>query len=75
MIKKKTFFIILAFILILIISILIFKILTKNKINGNNMNSQEIVDKILNLNSYKSKIKTNILFYKSTTQKMEIFKK
>ena len=60
MIKKKTFFIILAFILILIISILIFKILTKNKINGNNMNSQEIVDKILNLNSYKSKIKVQV---------------
>ena len=32
----------------------------KNKKNGNNMNSQEIVDNILNLKSYKSKIKVQV---------------
>ncbi len=43
-------------ILILIFGIILLKNVTKNSKNGNNKSSQEIVDKILNLNSYKSKI-------------------
>ena len=34
--------------------------MTKSQKNGNNMNSQEIVDKILNLSSYKTKIKVQV---------------
>ena len=55
MIKKKFLFILLIIVLI-ILSIILSKNLTKNLKNGNNKNSQEIVDKILNLNSYKAKV-------------------
>ena len=54
--NKKVILFILIFILVIICSIIIFKNLTKNKKIGNNMNSQEIVDSILNLNSYKAKV-------------------
>ena len=47
-IKNRKLFSILAIIILLIIlSIFISKNVTKNKKNGNNMNSQEIVDSIL----------------------------
>lgn len=53
---KKLFFLLLIIIIIIIISIFISKSMTKNSKKGNNMNSQEIVDSILNLSSYKAKI-------------------
>ena len=54
--KKKVIFLILVILLIITGVVLISKNMTKNKKNGNNMNSQEIVDSILNLNSYKAKL-------------------
>ncbi len=58
-INKKIFFIILL-ILICILGIIIFKYVFKNKKSGYNMNSQEIVDYILNINSYKTKINVEV---------------
>ena len=60
--KIKSFFLnkntmLCIIVLLLIISIVfVIKNMTKKQKNGNNMNSQEIVDKILNLNSYKAKV-------------------
>ncbi len=54
-INKKIFFIILL-ILEIILGILIYKKVIKKSKNGNNMNSQEIVDYILNIKKYKSNI-------------------
>jgi len=54
--KKKVIFLILVILLIITGVVFISKNMTKNKKNGNNMNSQEIVDSILNLNSYKAKV-------------------
>ena len=47
-------------VLFIISIVLIIKNMTKNQKNGNNMNSQEIVDSLLNLNSYKAKIKVQV---------------
>ena len=58
--NKKLFFILILIILIFFLSIFISKNMTKNQKNGNNMNSQEIVDHILNLSSYKTKINVQI---------------
>ena len=63
--NKKLFFIIFIIILIVIISIIIFKNMTKNKKNGNNMSSQEIVDKILSTSFYKSKIYVEVISNKN----------
>ena len=60
MVKKKTFFRILSVLILAILLVVIFKNMTKNKLIGNNMNSQQIVDKILNLNSYKAKITVQV---------------
>lgn len=57
--KISILFIIIGVLLIISI-VLIIKTMTKNIKNGNNMNSQEIVDSILNLNSYKTKIKVQV---------------
>ena len=46
--------------LMIIISIIILKNMTKNRNNGNNINSQKIVDNILDLSSYKSKISVQV---------------
>ena len=54
--KKNKIFWLILIILIIIICVFIFKNVIKNSKNGNNMNSQEVVDKILNLNSYKATI-------------------
>ena len=54
-INKKIFFIVLL-ILVIILGILIYKKVIKKSKNGNNMNSQEIVDYILNIKKYKSNI-------------------
>ena len=58
-INKKIFFIVLL-ILICILGILISKYVFKNKKSGYNMNSQEIVDYILNISSYKTKINVEV---------------
>ena len=58
-INKKVFYLILI-ILLIIISIIIYKKMIKNSKIGNNMSSQEIVDYILNVNSYKSNVTVHI---------------
>ena len=54
--NRNKIFLIVVVVLIIILGIIISKNLTKNQKNGNNMSSQEIVDRILNLTSYKSTI-------------------
>ena len=56
------------FVLLIILSLFVIKTMTKNQKNGNNMNSQEIVDNILNLNSYKTKIKVQVISNKNKNQ-------
>ena len=58
--NKKLFFILILIILIIFLAIFISKNTTKKQKNGNNMNSQEIVDNILNLSSYKSKVSVQV---------------
>ncbi len=57
-INKKIFIIVL--ILTIIIGIIIFKKMIKNTKTGNNMNSQEIVDYVLNIKSYKSNVNVHV---------------
>lgn len=58
--NKKRLIIVSLILLIIILSIFISKNMTKNQKNGNNMNSQEIVDNLLNLTSYKAKVKVQV---------------
>lgn len=58
--NKKLLFILIIIIVIIFLSIFISKNMIKKQKNGNNMNSQEIVDNILNLKSYKSKISVQV---------------
>lgn len=58
--KIKKIIFLLIIIILIIISIFIIKTMTKNKKNGNNMSSQEVVDSILNLSSYKAKISVEV---------------
>ena len=58
-INKKIFFIILL-ILVIILGILIYKKVIKKSKNGNNMNSQEIVDYILNVKKYKANVSVQV---------------
>ena len=60
MIRKKVFCITVVILLIIILIIAISKNMTKNQKNGNNMNSQEIVDSILSVASYKAKITVQV---------------
>ena len=48
------------FIIIIIFIVLISKNMTKKFKNGNNMSSQEIVDNILNINSYIAEIEVQV---------------
>ena len=57
---KKIFFTLFIIILTIALIFILFKITTKIKKNGNNMNSQEIVDKIKNLTSYTAKVKIQV---------------
>ena len=62
---------ILFLILIIVILVLIFfisKKLFKNNKSGDNMNSQEIVDYILNINSYKAKIYVEVTSNKNSNK-------
>ena len=63
--NKKLLFILIIIIIIIFLSIFISKNVIKKQKNGNNMNSQEIVDNILNLKSYKSKISVQVNSNKS----------
>ena len=58
-INKKIFLTIIVLLIIFLI-LFIFKIMTKKQKNGNNMNSQEIVDNVLNLTSYKTKVNVQV---------------
>ena len=58
-INKKIFFAIII-LLIIILGIFIFKNVIKKSKNGNNMNSQEIVDYILNVKKYKANISVQV---------------
>ena len=66
--NKKLFYLIGVILLIIILLVLIFKNTTKKLINGNNMNSQEIVDYILNINSYKAQITVQVNSNKNTNK-------
>ena len=66
--KRKTLFLILIIIILIILSIIIYKNMTKKTKNGNNMNSQEIVDYILNINSYKAQITVEVKSNKNTNK-------
>ena len=59
--KKRKIIFLFIFIIILISIFFIYKNMTKKSKGGNNMSSQEIVDYILNINSYKSKINVQVI--------------
>ena len=65
--SKKIFCIIIIF-LFIIMGILISKKVIKNTKMGNNMSSQEIVDYILNIKSYKSNISVQVNSNKNTNK-------
>ena len=54
--NNKKIFIMIITIFIIVIGVFIYKNMIKNSKNGNNINSQEIVDYILNINSYKANV-------------------
>lgn len=58
--KNKKLIIILAIILLTIISIIFIKNMAKKSENGNNITSQEIINKILNISSYEVEIEATI---------------
>jgi outer membrane lipoprotein-sorting protein len=58
--KNKKILIILILILFIVLGIFIYKNMIKKSKFGNNMNSQEIVEYILNVNSYKSNVTIQI---------------
>ena len=58
--KNKKILFLLVIILIVFLIFFIYKNVTKKSKVGNNMSSQEIVDYILNINSYKAKITVNV---------------
>ena len=66
--KNKKFLFVCIFIIILILIFFIFKNVIKKSKNGNNMSSQEIVDYILNVNSYKAKITVQVNSNKNTNK-------
>ncbi len=58
--KNKKIFFVLIILIIIISLVFILKNMTKKSKNGNNMDSQEIVDYILNINSYKATINVQV---------------
>lgn len=65
---KKNYLFIFIIILVIIFSIFIYKFLIKNKQNGNNISSQEIVDYILNINYYSSNVTIQVNSNKNTNK-------
>ena len=66
--NKKYFYLIGIIILIIILFIFISKNAIRNSKIGNNMNSQEIVDYILNINSYKATVNIQVNSNKNTNK-------
>ena len=66
--KKKYWFVLLIIILLIIGGIIFYKKSIKNSKIGNNKNSQEIVDYILNLSSYETQITVNITSNKNNNK-------
>lgn len=64
---KKIIFLVLT-IVVLVLIFFISKKLFKNNKSGDNMNSQEIVDYILNINSYKAKIYVEVTSNKNSNK-------
>lgn len=58
--KNKKIIFLFIIVIILILIFFIYKNMSKKSISGNNMSSQEIVDYILNINSYKAKITVQV---------------
>jgi len=65
---KKKYWLILFFILIIIIGVIFFGKCFKTSKNGNNKTSQEIVDNILNLSSYETKITVTVTSNKNNNK-------
>ena len=66
--KKKYWLILLILIIISVCGLIIFKKSVKNDKVGNNKNSQEIVDYILNLSSYEAQITVTVTSNKNTNK-------
>jgi hypothetical protein len=66
--KNKKIIFILLILLVIIFLIIIFKNMTKKSKSGNNMDSQEIVDYILNINSYLAKVEVTVNSNKNTNK-------
>ena len=66
--KNKKIIFLFIFIIILISIFFIYKNVTKKSKGGNNMSSHEIVDYILNVNSYKAKITVQVISNKKTNK-------
>ncbi len=66
--NKKVLFLFVVVIIILFSIIFIYKNMIKKSKVGNNMSSQEIVDYILNINSYKAKVTVQVNCNKKTNK-------
>ena len=66
--KKKYWLILLILIIISVCGLIIFKKSVKNDKVGNNKNSQEIVDYILNLSSYETQITVTVTSNKNSNK-------
>ena len=66
--KKKYWLILLILIIIIVIGLIFFRKSVKNNNIGNNKNSQEIVDYILNLSSYETQITVTVTSNKNTNK-------
>ena len=65
---KKIYWIILLIIVLTVGGVFFYKNRVKNLKNGNNKNSQEIVDYILNISSYEAKIEVEVKSNKNTNK-------
>ncbi len=66
--KLKKYLILIVILIIIIFLIFIFKNVIKKSKNGNNMDSQEIVDYILNINSYSAIVEIEVNSNKNTNK-------
>ena len=66
--KKKYWLMLLIIIIIGIIIIIFYKNRVKNSKTGNNKTSQEIVDYILNINSYEVQVTVNVTSNKNSNK-------
>ena len=66
--KKKNIIILILVIIVIIFSIFFYMNMSKNSKIGNNTNSQEIVDNILNISSYETKVEVKVVSNKNTNK-------